>query len=131
MTIDLRGMSAEDLQKLMSDAKAALDAQEKITKLRAEVIDMIKAEGFTVDDLFPSQRLFEVPAELPVRRGRKPGAASTGGVVSSGSRKPKGEMKYQNPANSAQQWSGAGRKPFWMVEALGKGAALDDLLIKR
>jgi DNA-binding protein H-NS len=41
----------------------------------------------------------------------------------------KGMPKYANPANPDQTWTGRGRQPGWVKEALGKGKSLDDLAI--
>jgi len=35
--------------------------------------------------------------------------------------------RYVNPANSAETWSGRGRQPAWVAEALEKGATLEEL----
>src|SRR3954465_13700113 len=38
-------------------------------------------------------------------------------------------VKYQNPDNPKDQWSGRGRKPKWVEMALAHGRKLDDLTI--
>ncbi len=38
--------------------------------------------------------------------------------------------KYANPANVSQTWSGRGRKPLWVADALATGQSLEDLAIK-
>lgn len=37
--------------------------------------------------------------------------------------------RYANPANPAQTWTGRGRRPGWVSEALEAGKSLDDLAI--
>lgn len=37
--------------------------------------------------------------------------------------------KYVNPDDPTLTWTGRGRKPRWVVEALENGKSLDDLLI--
>jgi len=37
--------------------------------------------------------------------------------------------RYRNPADPAQTWSGRGRQPKWVVEALAGGKSLDELRI--
>jgi len=37
--------------------------------------------------------------------------------------------KYANPADAAQTWTGRGRKPKWVEEALAAGKSLEDLAI--
>ncbi|WP_329743561.1 H-NS family nucleoid-associated regulatory protein [Dyella sp. A6] len=39
-------------------------------------------------------------------------------------------MKYRNPENAAQNWSGRNNRPAWFVEALkNQGMTADSLLI--
>lgn len=54
------------------------------------------------------------------------------GLESNKPRKTKGKKvapKYQNPNDSSQTWTGRGRKPLWVEEALKKGKKLEDLAI--
>ncbi|MBE0494672.1 MAG: H-NS histone family protein [Thiomicrospira sp.] len=47
-------------------------------------------------------------------------------------RKTKGQKvapKYRNPNDASQTWTGRGRKPLWVEDALNKGKKLDDLAI--
>ena len=37
----------------------------------------------------------------------------------------KAAVKYRNPADPSQTWTGRGRKPKWLVEALEKGNKLE------
>lgn len=37
------------------------------------------------------------------------------------------EKVYKNPNNPWETWSGKGRKPKWVTEALASGKTLDDL----
>lgn len=47
--------------------------------------------------------------------------------------KPRGKVapKYRNPDNSAQTWTGRGRQPLWVSEAISKGKTLDSLIIRK
>ena len=36
--------------------------------------------------------------------------------------------RYQNPKNAAQTWSGKGKQPNWVDEALARGSTLESLL---
>ncbi|MDQ1924611.1 H-NS histone family protein [Massilia pseudoviolaceinigra] len=38
-------------------------------------------------------------------------------------------MKYQNPNDAAQQWSGRGRQPAWVKEWIETGKSLDEVQI--
>lgn len=39
------------------------------------------------------------------------------------------QARYQNPADSTQTWTGRGRQPRWISEAVAGGKILDDLRI--
>ncbi len=39
-------------------------------------------------------------------------------------------IKYRNPFDSTQGWTGRGRKPRWVEEWLAAGKSIDELLIK-
>ena len=43
--------------------------------------------------------------------------------------KRSGEVKYRNPKDTSQTWTGRGRKPNWLVDALKKGAKIDAFAI--
>ncbi len=38
-------------------------------------------------------------------------------------------IRYQDPTNSANTWSGRGRKPCWLVDQEGSGRSKDEFLI--
>ena len=38
-------------------------------------------------------------------------------------------VKYRNPKDTSQTWTGRGRKPNWLVDALKKGAKIDSFAI--
>lgn len=38
-------------------------------------------------------------------------------------------VKYQNPANPANQWTGRGMKPKWLREQLDQGRALEEFAV--
>ena len=46
-----------------------------------------------------------------------------------GSPKGSGVAKYRNPKDGSQTWTGRGRKPNWLVDAVKKGAKLDSFAI--
>jgi DNA-binding protein H-NS len=39
-------------------------------------------------------------------------------------------VKYKNPDNEFETWTGRGRKPTWLVVALGRGKKLEDFEVK-
>ncbi len=46
-----------------------------------------------------------------------------------GPKKGNGQAKYRNPKDTSQTWTGRGRKPNWLVDAVKKGAKLDSFAI--
>lgn len=42
---------------------------------------------------------------------------------------PKGAPKYAHPENADMTWTGRGRQPKWVKEALAAGKSLDDMAI--
>lgn len=40
------------------------------------------------------------------------------------------KVKYRNPSDSAQQWSGRGRKPAWLKAWITSGKSIEDTKVK-
>lgn len=101
--LDLENLSLEELKTLRKDVDAAIASfeQRKKAEARAALEEKAKELGFSLDEI------------LRVK-GRKGKVAA----------------KYRNPENPSQTWSGRGRRPKWLEEALASGSDLDDLLIR-
>ncbi|MFO1433960.1 MAG: H-NS histone family protein [Candidatus Competibacteraceae bacterium] len=39
------------------------------------------------------------------------------------------EIRFRNPANPAQTWTGRGKRPRWLQQALEQGARLEDFTV--
>jgi len=106
MEIDLQTLSRKELSKLKTDVeKALVSAEDRERREALKAAQQAAAEyGFSLDDLSDSQK-------------------------ASGSKRGKAVPKYRNPANPEQTWSGLGRKPHWVHEALASGADITDLEI--
>ncbi|WP_076447503.1 H-NS histone family protein [Roseivivax lentus] len=103
MNTNLDKLSKEDLEQLKKDVDKALksvDARRKAEAKRA-ADQAAKEYGFSLDDLF-------------------------GSTAAKGT---KGLPKYANPADPTQTWTGRGRKPGWVNDALKAGKSLDDLAL--
>lgn len=87
---------------LKKDAEA--QRRSELSGIIAQIRDMMKQHGISAADLGG--------------RGR-PKSTATG---------VKGEIRYANPAGG-KGWTGKGRKPGWVVEALAQGRALSDFAI--
>lgn len=107
MAIDLDAMSRKELIELKSDIDAALKAAEVRERKEAlKAAELAAAEfGFSLDEL------------------------SSGAKARTAGKTSKSPPKYRNPANHDDTWSGRGRKPRWIHEALASGADITDLEI--
>lgn len=107
MEIDLDTMSRQELLKLRGDVEKALSSV--ADRERRAALDAAEkaaaAHGFSLSQL--------TGVTLP--KGRSGKAASP--------------AKYRNPDNSAQTWSGRGRRPDWVNAALAGGKGLPDLAV--
>lgn len=103
MAIDLAGMSKAELLQLQKDVAAALKNVEVKTRQEARLAaEKAAAEfGFSLDEV------------LGAGKGKKPAGAA----------------KYRNPKNPEQTWTGRGRKPAWLNEAIAAGVDISDLEI--
>ncbi|MCU4651251.1 H-NS histone family protein [Roseibacterium sp. SDUM158016] len=101
MAINLEKMSLEELKDLGKQVESAIKGFEKRRKKEALIAAQKAAQehGFSLEDILSEK---------------------------SGS---KGMPKYANPANPDQTWTGRGRQPAWVKDALAKGKKIDDLAI--
>lgn len=121
MSIDLKALNARQLEKLIADAKRERLRQKKrppIAKVRSKLTRMASAEGYTLLELF-GVKSGAAPSKAPVRG--ESGRASTKGS--------KVAPKYRNPDQPEQTWSGRGKHPRWMTDAMASGRKPEDFLI--
>ena len=105
-----------DLDKLtyaeLSELRVAVDAAMAAAKVaeRKDLLAKMEAlaaeAGLSLDDV------------LGAKRGRK--GALKGTTVA---------VKYRNPKDDSQTWSGRGRRPVWMVAAEKKGQKVENFLV--
>ena len=95
-------MSYAELLKLQERIEAAIAEKrvEDAAATKEQLRAMAEKAGFSLNDLFGN-------------RGKK------------GS----GQAKYRNPKDTSQTWTGRGRKPNWLVDAVKKGAKIDSFAI--
>lgn len=105
MGINLENMSRKELLDLSVQVEKALKGAEVRERQEAlKAAEKAVAEfGFSLSELTPE-------AARPTK-GTKAAA------------------KYRNPADPAQTWTGRGRKPQWIHDALQAGADISDLEI--
>ena len=102
--IDLDNMSLDDLKKLQKDVGKAIDSyadkQRKAALAAAEAA--ARENGFSLAEL----------TGLTVKKS-----------------KDVSPPKYRHPENPEQTWTGRGRQPDWMKDALANGKSKDEFLI--
>ncbi len=110
MAINLENLSPSELQALIKNAEAQIDAARKthIQSVRTQIDALLSRSGLALDEVYPR------------RGGKAPKAA-----------KPAVAPKYRNPENPTQTWSGRGKRPQWFNDALKKrGVTAESLLIQ-
>lgn len=102
-TIELKKLDLNELQQLRKDVDTAILNYTERRKAEALVAVAATAKEFGFN-----------LAELVI-----------------GQKRPKARVapKYANPNNLSQTWSGRGRQPKWVGEALAAGKRIDDLTI--
>jgi DNA-binding protein H-NS len=110
MAIDLSGLSVSDLEQLISDAKTRIEVVKKAqyAELRKALEAQARSAGFDIYELFAAGRT------------RAPAAAGDKRAVA---------PKYRNPADKGQTWTGRGKQPHWVRDALAGGKTLEQLAI--
>ncbi len=100
-------MSYAELRELrdrVDEAMIAAQAAEK-KALREELEALANRRGLSLEEVLGTVR---------------PAAKGKGGKV---------PVKYRNPKDPSQTWTGRGRQPTWLVEAQKKGQKIESFLI--
>ena len=102
---DLSKLSASELEDLVKEAsQLAKERKEKEKQeLRDEIYALIQDRGYSF------QELFETSEVKPVKQKRG-----------------KAEVKYRDPENPGNTWTGRGRKPGWLNEAEAAGRSVNE-----
>lgn len=102
--INLDTLSLAELKQLEKSVARAITSFEDRSKAaaRAKVDDLARELGYSFEEL----------ADAAPARKRSPSVA-----------------KYRHPENAELTWSGRGRKPGWISQALTAGKSLDEFAI--
>jgi len=113
MAKDLENMSHAELQAFVEKAQQRMVQLQRSrrSEIRNKVNNLLKAEGFTFDELYGS--------------GGGKRASTESAVKTKIAVKP----KYRDPADASQTWTGRGKRPRWFQAALTAGKKETDLLI--
>ena len=109
-SIDVDSLSLKELTVLLDEVEAAIPEKKKteIVDLRAKLEAIAAEAGYTL-------------AEVVGGRGGKRGPGAGSGTVA---------VKYRNPDNPAETWSGRGRTARWLADKLKKrGVKIDDFAV--
>jgi len=100
--IDLSKLSLEELQSLARDIEMEVLGRREADRERVlnQMRELAGSLGMTLEEV--------------VRREKGRGVVSV-------------PVKYRNPGNPIQTWSGRGKRPAWVNEALASGMTLEDL----
>ena len=109
---DLKSLNLRDLKSLQKKVDRAIATHEKRARKDAlnAVKDKAKELGFSLKELVG-------------------GGDALSSKASTTSRAP-AEPKYRNPSDPTQTWSGRGRKPNWIKDAIDDGADIESMRIK-
>ncbi|KUF09313.1 H-NS histone family protein [Pseudoponticoccus marisrubri] len=102
MDLKLEELSRDELKQLITDAEKALKTVDARRKAEAKLAaeKAAKEFGFSLDE-----------------------------IVTGDGKASKGVPRYANPADPTQTWTGRGRKPQWVIDALNSGKSVEDLAI--
>jgi DNA-binding protein H-NS len=106
--IDLSKLSIEELETLARDAQAEIAARKEAERERVlqQMRELAGSLGMTLEDV--------------LRMEKRGGGAGGGAAV---------QAKYRHPDNPGLTWSGRGKRPAWVAQALASGKSLEDLTV--
>lgn len=107
--IDFKEMPEGQIHELIARAGAELDRrrQIKVEEVRGQIKALADSVGMNPEDF--------VGGKSP--RGQR------------GKVKPAREIRFRNTANPAESWTGRGKRPRWLAQALVAGASLDSFRV--
>ncbi len=105
--LDLNKLNPLQLKALTEKAQQIIEQKQKeeIDQAYAKLVEIANGVGLTLDEL--------------LEHGQKKKSKPTRKVA----------PRYRNPQNPNQTWTGRGKKPHWVVNALANGLSLEDLAI--
>ena len=117
MVLDISNLTKKELVALRRKVDRAIESIDARTldKARREARQLAQSYGVPLEDLIEAPKSSAKPGPKPKAR------AST--------KRGKVAPKYRDPANPNVTWSGRGRTPKWVSEAVESGASLADLAV--
>ncbi|ALK98846.1 histidinol phosphate phosphatase [Massilia sp. WF1] len=107
--MDLSNMSLGDLRNLQEQIKQEMKQreQQEVQKAREQIMAIAQSVGVPLKDLIAAG-------------GRGVKATGKSGSVA---------VRFRNPDDESQQWTGRGRQPKWVKEWVEGGKSLDKLRV--
>lgn len=98
--IDLSGLNIDQLADLVAEAQSEMASSERQRRkaLRSELERRVAAEGYKLGDIIPELRSSDP----------------------NGTRRRKMPVKFRNPQNRDETWTGIGRSPKWVRAILAE-----------
>ena len=117
MALDISNLTKKELVALRRKVDRAIESIDARTldKARREARQLAQSYGVPLKDLIEAPKSSAKPGPKPKARASK--------------KRAKVAPKYRDPANPNVTWSGRGRTPKWVSEALKRGASLADLAV--
>lgn len=112
LNIDLKSLTPQQLNELTAKIAEvrAEGERENREKTKRDVLALIKERGFgSIDELF--------------------GHLAAAGGQGRGGRRASAAVKYRNTADPSQTWTGRGKHPNWLRDALAAGATIESFRV--
>ncbi len=106
--MDLSKLSIEELLNLQSRIPAEIEARKEQDRqqLLKQISELASKHGYSIADILGKQPSNSAPKTRRVAT-----------------------IKFRNPAEFSQTWTGRGRKPTWVKEWLEKGNSIESLKV--
>ena len=118
MTVDINSLNSKELTDLISQAskrRKVLAKRKPINQVRAAVNRIVRASGYTMEELYGTKAVAPAKPRKAAGTGKKAGA--------------KVPPKYRNPAKPSETWSGRGKHPRWLAAYVAEGRDASEFLI--
>jgi DNA-binding protein H-NS len=108
-TIDLSNYNLGELKGLQFDVEKEIKnrQQDEVKKAREQILAIAQDVGLPVEELLSAK-------STKSTKSRKSGQSNSA-------------AQFRNPQDEGQTWTGRGRKPKWVLDALSNGKSMDDL----
>lgn len=107
--LDFHQMPEGEIHEVIARADAELDRrrQLKISEVRNQIKSLAESVGMNPEDLVVGKSARNLRSKV----------------------KPVRAIRFRNTANPAETWSGRGKRPRWLAQALTAGASLDSFRV--